>query len=580
MTHSGCVAFYARVSSQTQVKDATIESQLVQLEARVAHDGEIVADEHRFIDDGYSGAQLVRPALERLRDSAAGGLLDRLYIHSPDRLSRKYAYQALLLEEFAAQGVEVVFLNHSNGETPEDNLLLQVQGMIAEYERAKIIERQRRGKLHRARNGSVNVLSGAPYGYDYVRKQLDGTPAHYRINFAEARVAQRIFTWIGVDRLTLGEVIKRLEQEEIPTRTGKRRWDRSVIWLMLQNPAYKGKAAYGKTKTVARKAQLRPQRHSSEQPKRGYSCERVSAENWIVITVPALVSESLYDSVQEQLEENRKQARQRRRGARYLLQGLIVCGHCHYAYYGKPVSRKATKGRTVHYSYYRCIGSDGYRFAGERICDNKQVRTDELDNLVWVQVSALLRHPERLSKEYQRRLDELEKTDAQAHDTAALTAQANKLKKGISRLIDTYAEGYLDKEEFEPKIKQLKTKLLQIETQIEACQQQTSKQMELCLIVNQIEQFSGTVKTNLDNLEFHEKRDLIRALVKRIEIYKDEIIVVFRVDPASEPPPSERNNGGDQANSLLGCCRSDYTTLRGSLIPHLDTPVFHHHRRC
>lgn len=127
--------------------------------------------------------------------SAAAGVVDRLYIHSPDRLSRKYAYQALLLEEFAAQGVEVIFLNHANGETSEDNLLLQVQGMIAEYERAKIIERQRRGKLHRARNGSVNVLAGAPYGYEYVRKQLDGTPAHYRINFTEA--ARSVASTIG-----------------------------------------------------------------------------------------------------------------------------------------------------------------------------------------------------------------------------------------------------------------------------------------------------------------------------------------------------------------------------------------------
>ncbi len=107
---------------------------------------------------------LIRPALERLRDLAAIGAIDRLYVHSPDRLARKYAYQVLLLDEFQRCGVEVVFLNHPLGKTPGEDLLLQVQGMVAEFERAKILERSRRGKLHAARQGSVNVLSGAPYG--------------------------------------------------------------------------------------------------------------------------------------------------------------------------------------------------------------------------------------------------------------------------------------------------------------------------------------------------------------------------------------------------------------------------------
>jgi site-specific DNA recombinase len=130
-----------------------------------------------FLDDGYSGATLVRPALERLRDAAVAGVLDRLYVHAPDRLARKYAYQVLLVEEFGRCGVEVVFLNRELGRSPEDDLLLQVQGMMAEYERAKIIERHRRGKLHAARLGSVNVLSGAPYGYRYVTKHDGGGQA-------------------------------------------------------------------------------------------------------------------------------------------------------------------------------------------------------------------------------------------------------------------------------------------------------------------------------------------------------------------------------------------------------------------
>ncbi len=158
-------ALYARVSSEQQASAHTIASQLAALRDRIAADELVLLDTLTFIDEGYSGATLIRPALEQLRDAAAGGRVDRLYIHSPDRLARKYAYQALLIDELERAGVEVVFLNRAIGESPEDDLLLQVQGMVAEYERAKILERSRRGKRHAAHDGRIAVLSGAPYGY-------------------------------------------------------------------------------------------------------------------------------------------------------------------------------------------------------------------------------------------------------------------------------------------------------------------------------------------------------------------------------------------------------------------------------
>jgi site-specific DNA recombinase len=157
-------AIYARVSSEQQTSDNTIASQIEALETRLAQDGLTLTPNERFTDEGYSGATLVRPALERLRDAVAAGCIDRLYVHSPDRLARRYAYQVLLIEEIRRAGVEIVFLNRPIGLSPEDDLLLQVQGMVAEYERAKILERSRRGKRHAAREGAVSVLSGAPYG--------------------------------------------------------------------------------------------------------------------------------------------------------------------------------------------------------------------------------------------------------------------------------------------------------------------------------------------------------------------------------------------------------------------------------
>src|SRR3954451_7823164 len=263
-----CVAIYARVSSEQQATSNTIDSQIAALEARLAQDGLCLPPDCRFIDDGYSGATLVRPALERLRDAVAAGNLDRLYVHSPDRLARRYAYQVLLIDEFHRAGVEVVFLNRPIGLSPEDDLLLQVQGMVAEYERAKILERSRRGKRHAARKGAVSALSGAPYGYRYTDKRHGGGVARYEVVEDEAAVVRQMFGWLGRDRVSIGEVGRRLRQAGRRTRAGVA-WQRGTVWRLLKNPAYAGRAAFGKTRAGPLRPRLRPIRGSCGQPRRG-----------------------------------------------------------------------------------------------------------------------------------------------------------------------------------------------------------------------------------------------------------------------------------------------------------------------
>ena len=178
MTARGSVALYARVSSESQARDNTIASQVTALRECIAADGFQLEPDHNYVDEGYSGAILFRPALERLRDAIAGGQVERIYVHAPDRLARRYAHQVLLIDEFRRAGAEVVFLNHPIGGTAEDDLLLQVQGVIAEYERAKILERGRRGRRHAAQSGSVSALTGAPYGYRYVSRTQGGRSPH------------------------------------------------------------------------------------------------------------------------------------------------------------------------------------------------------------------------------------------------------------------------------------------------------------------------------------------------------------------------------------------------------------------
>src|SRR5580704_12466726 len=281
-------AIYARVSSDRQKEDHTIASQTAALIQYAETEGFVVPKEWIFQDEGYSGASIVRPGLEAVRDLAAEGHIEAVLIHSPDRLSRKYAYQVLLAEELSKHGVELRFVKSPTVLTPEDQLLVQFQGMIAEYERAQILERSRRGKRHRAHTGEVSVMSGAPYGYRYIRKTEEALAA-YIINEAEARVVRRVYEMYTVEGLSIAEITRRLNREGIPPRRAGR-WERSVVWGMLRNPAYRGVACFGKTRLSPR-TQTRPQRRRGITTPSNTAGHQRPREEWIEIPVPALVTE-------------------------------------------------------------------------------------------------------------------------------------------------------------------------------------------------------------------------------------------------------------------------------------------------
>jgi site-specific DNA recombinase len=520
-------AIYARVSSEQQAKEQTIASQIEALRQRVRDDGLTLPEELCFLDEGASGGTLLRPALERLRDQAAAGAMDRLYVHSPDRLARKYAYQVLLLDELKRCGIEVVFLNRQIGCSPEEDLLLQVQGMVAEYERAKILERSRRGKLHAARRGSLNVMGGAPYGYRYVGRREGGGEASYQVAEEEAQVVRQVFTWIGRDRCSIGEVCRRLKQQGTPSPKGKGFWDRTTVWGLLKNPAYKGTASFGKTRVGERRQRPRPLRGQPDHSRRAYSTYKTAPADQVAIPVPALVEPALFEAVAEQLEENKKRQRQSARGARYLLQGLVVCKRCGHAFYGKPVSRSSAKGKTC-YAYYRCIGTDAYRFGGERICSIGQVRTDVLETAVWQDVRALLADPSRIQQEYERRLSGKQE-ESQSDDQ--LAARIQKARRVVARLIDAYEEGLLERTEFEPRISRARQRLQTLEVEAQAAAERQSQEHELQAVIGQLHAFARRVAEELEEASWTTKREILRALVKRIEVDTEEVRVVYKVDP-------------------------------------------------
>jgi len=519
-------AIYARVSCEQQAQQSTIDSQIVALKDRIQADGLALDVELCFADDGYSGSTLVRPALERLRDTAWAGGFTRLYVHSPDRLARKYAWQVLLLEELQRSGVELVFLNRTIGVSPEEDLLLQMQGMIAEYERAKIMERSRRGKRHAARRGSVSVLCGAPYGYKYISKHAGGGQAQYQIVFEEARIVKQIFEWVGVERLSLREVERRLRKQGIPSAK-RTRWHQETIHKLLVNPAYKGEAVFGKTRVGDRRPPLRPRRGAPEQSRSGKSRYRGAPQDQITIPVPAIVSADLFQAADEQMKRRHVHLRLDLVGKMYLLQGLVECGCCGYAWYGKGATR-FNKDDQQPYPYYRCIGMDSFRFGGTKVCKYKPIRLDRLDAAVWADVCMLLQNPNALKREFERRLSDEQEPDINRDQ---LQKQIKSIQRCISRLIDAYEDGLLEKSEFEPRVAKARERLTRLQQEAVTATDLATRRKELRLVITQLEDFANQVRAGLHKASFETRREIIRSLVKAIKIEGQRVRITYRVTP-------------------------------------------------
>jgi site-specific DNA recombinase len=528
------VALYARVSSERQADELTIRSQVAALKERIAADGLTIDAELCFLDEGFSGGSLQRPSLERLRDLAYSGVIDRLYVLAPDRLARNFAYQFVLIEEFTKHHVQVVFLNDIAGlASPEGNLLLQMQGMIAEYERAKILERTRRGRRFAARQGKVSVLGHAPYGYRYVPKHEAGGDARYEVLAEESQRVQAMFTWVGLEGLSLGDVSRRLREQAVPTPTGRACWDRATIRGILVNPAYQGTAKYGKTRLFPRQNERRPMRGAPLTPRSDKIARKTPAAEQEEIAVPALVSAELFTAVAERLEENRRRYREQKKGAEFLLSGLLVCARCNSAYCGR---RHRSKKRE--YVYYGCIGADRHRHDGNRICTNTSVN-ERIENAVWSDMCSLLREPERLQHEFEARLQRPTQENA---ELTRLEKSIAEQKRRIARLIDAYENAWLDKVEFEPRVRAAKERLARDEATLAEHQRDSINEEELRLVISQFDTFAARMRENLEQADFATKRQLLRLLVRRIEVSDQDVRIVYKVSP--RPFVNRPSSGG------------------------------------
>ena len=534
-------AIYARVSSEQQREAHTIASQTAALiEWATTLDLE-VPQPWIFEDAGYSGATLERPGLERVRDLAAEGHIQVVLVHSPDRLSRKYAYQVLLIEELGRHGVETRFLNAPASATAEDQLLVQFQGMIAEYERAQILERSRRGKRHRARAGEIGVLSGAPYGYRYLRK-TDEAPAAYAVIDTEARVVREVYDRYTVAGWSIGAITRWLNEQGVATRKSGARWERSTVWGMLRNPAYRGTACFGKTRAAPHQRVTRALRLRGGMASRNSASHERPRDEWIEIPVPALVDEQTFARAQELLHENKLRSR-RRTIEPSLVQGLVSCQKCGYA-----LSRTSTRSTARKIHYYRCIGSDGSRHLGGRRCDNRPVRQDLLDAIVWTEVIRLLEDPTLIQQELDRRLAVARAADPTKARQHTVQRELVRVDKSIDRLLTAYQEGLVSLEQLRERMPRLREREQTLRTELRAITEQIRDRAAYLRLAETLSAFLTRVRGAADTLDIGERQRIIRLVVKEVLVGADTIVIRHCI-PVPSGPPHGTSSPRDHSNS-------------------------------
>jgi site-specific DNA recombinase len=380
--------------------------------------------------------------------------------------------------------------------------------------------------LHAARSGSISVFGRAPFGYRYIDRRAGGGTARLEIADDQAEVVRQIFSWVVEEDCSLSEIGRRLETRGGASPSGRARWLVSTLGSMLANPTYAGTAMFGRTRYGPRRETLRrPRRLKPGHIRAAVSIYQTDASEQIAIAVPAIVEPEVFEAARAQLAENRKRKRVGVVGATCLLQGLLVCSKCGYAYVGASSNPKK---KPTPYRYYRCDGGIASRFGGVAICANKLLNRGRIDAAVWEDVRGLLLDPTRLAAEHRRRLDgPAEPTDPKATSAAKKVAA---VRRSIERLIDSYQDGYLEKGEFEPRIRGLRERLVQLEATAAGLAGRERSEEEVRQVIGAIEQFAGGVRERLDSSDFMTQRDLIRTVVDRIEVGEEAVRIVYKVN--------------------------------------------------
>jgi site-specific DNA recombinase len=546
------IAIYARVSTAQQEQQGTIQSQLAALTAYATTQGWVIAPEHTYTDDGYSGARLDRPGLEHLRDAAWRGELDAVLILAPDRLARQYAYQYVVVEERERAGCRVIFVNEPLANAPEHRLVREVQGLFAEVERAALQERRRRGKLHAARQGHFFTGAG-PYGYTYLNAQ-DGQPGRCVVNEAETTIVRQMFIWLVEEQRSTQAIARRLTAQHVPTRHGLRPWSPATVHRILSNPLSAGQHYYNRSENAPEGAPL--QRRPTKQPRRRLR----PREDWIAVPWPAIITAEVFAMARHQMQLNRERAPRRTR-YQYLLQGLLVCGYC-----GRRLGGHAgvASGR------YECTR---HRSLGppDRRCPLRSISQPDIEPVVWEPIAQLLQQPDLLLR-YLRQQQEgggPELTDAE-RELRRIARQRAALTREAQRLIDAYQVGALELAELKERRQRLREAEQQLAQREEVMRVQVAQAEHAATLAETVTTFCERISAQLTEPSFELKRQILRLVVERITVTDDEIVIqhIIPGDPTSRlylrPSRPRQPPGSARAREALehGTCRASRAGAR------------------
>jgi site-specific DNA recombinase len=515
------IALYARVSTSRQQQTHTIDQQLARLRAYVTTQADwSLAEEHIFCDDGQSGAKLKRPGLDHLRDQAAQAAFDLVLLTAPDRLARNYVHQMVVLEELERAGCRVQFLDRPISDDPHDQLLLQIRGAVAEYERTLIAERMRRGRQAKIRSGQLLPWSRVAYGYR-AHPERPRDARLLTIDPVQAAIVQELFQTYADGGVSLYQLALGLTRREVRSPTGVAHWTANTVRLILLNPCYTGSACANRIRTrpaTRRKSPLQPIGS-------GESWSFTPAEDWIRIPIPAIIAQEVFARVQARLATNQQTARRSTRHD-YLLRALVQCGQCHLQCHGHF--------RSPDYSYYLCRGKqNAVSSCHDQRCPARYIPADQLETLVWEDLCTVVQHPELITLALERAQSGAWLPEEIQHRHASIQQALRSLDRQQDRLLAAYLAEALELPEFERRQRELVQQRDDLQIQARQLAHVSEQLDQARAAIPTIQALCERLQAGLAQATFAQRRELIELLIDCVIVTDDQVEIRY-VIPTTE----------------------------------------------
>jgi len=453
---------YARVSSDAQQKEGTIDSQLIALRKQVSTDKNVLV--HEYIDNGYSGAKLDRPGLGKLRKDLKRNTFDTIYFYSADRVARDVIYQNIIISELLKYKKQIIINGQDYVDNPENKFSLTVLGAVAELERAKIMERMMRGKQYRLREGNHPGTGHNIYGYDY-HKKTPYRKGSYSINESEANTIRYIFETYANGDIGLQQICRHLSDMGAKTKNGGK-WSMCRIKDILKNQTYTGVRYHNKqTYAELEGRNFKTGKRITKQK----LIERPRAE-WVAVEMPKIISIPLFKKVQKRFEYNKKHYRNPKK--KQLLSGLVRCGQCGLSFYAYRRKQNVPAQQKSYYKRaYKCTGTrkhltESTKNAERKHCYNKEIQGKTLEMIIWKTIGENLLNPEKLQLAVdfiiQKKSVTQEKVEKQLRQ---IERKMRKVSETKHRVLDLYADGELDKVEYSKKCTEYDNQIFKLDAE-------------------------------------------------------------------------------------------------------------------